>query len=189
MKEITEYQHLLNPQLIFVAFDFETTGLSYNFDRIIEIGAVKFRYNQELERFSQMVNPEIPIPADASAVNGISDDMVKDAPTGETAVPQFLNFIGQAILVAHNASFDVAFLRSAMNRWGLGQLKNDVVDTQKMAQKAFPGRSNYKLQLLAQDLKITSLEAHRAEDDSRVCMELFTACLKQLNPGGQASFF
>ncbi len=189
MKEITEYNHLLNPQLVFVAFDFETTGLSYNYDRIIEIGAVKFRYQEEMERFSQMVNPEMPIPAEASAVNGISNEMVKDAPPGNLVLPKFLEFIGDAILVAHNASFDISFLRTAMNRWGLGQLKNDVIDTQKMAQKAFPGRSNYKLQLLAQDLKIISLEAHRAEDDSRVCMDLFTACLKQLNPGNQASLF
>lgn len=76
-----------------------------------------------------------------------------------------------------------------MGRLGLGLLANDYVDTKVMAQKAFPGRPNYKLQSLAADLGVRSLEAHRAVDDARVCQEVFGACLKQLNPGGQTSFF
>ena len=189
MTEIEDYTYLVNPNLTFVAFDFETTGLSPNWDRIIEIGAVKFNNDGELDRFSQLVNPQMPIPEGASAVNEIFDHMVKNAPIGQEVLPLFQKFVAGSILVAHNAAFDVSFFRSSLSRWGLGELKNDVVDTQRMSQKAFPGRSTYKLQSLAADLGVVALQAHRAEDDARVCMELFRACLKKLNPGGQASFF
>ena len=189
MKERQDYESLQNPDLVFVAFDLETTGLSPQLDRIVEIGAVKFVDGKEVAKYGVLVNPEMAMPPGASAVNGITDVMLEGKATIREILPEFLKFIHGAVLVAHNASFDLGFVRSAMGRQGLGQLANDFVDTRVMAQKAFPGRSNYKLQSLAVDLGVKALEAHRAEDDARVCQEVFEACLKQLNPGGQTSFF
>lgn len=189
MKELTAYESLQNPDLVFVAFDLETTGLSPQLDRIVEIGAVKYIDGKETARYGVLVNPGVPMPPGASAVNLITDEMLAGKPPITEVLPEFLKFIHGAVLVAHNATFDLGFIRSAMARQGLGQLPNDYVDTRVMAQKAFPGRPNYKLQSLALDLGIKALEAHRAVDDSRVCLELFEACLKQLNPGGQTSFF
>jgi len=189
MKELQNYESLQNPDLIFVAFDLETTGLSPQLDRIVEIGAVKYVDGREVAKYGVLVNPEMAMPPGAAAVNGISDAMLAGKPTIREVLPDFLEFIKGAVLVAHNASFDLGFVRSSMARLGLGQLANDFVDTRVMAQKAYPGRPNYKLQSLALDLGVKALDAHRAEDDARVCLELFLACLKQLNPGGQTSFF
>ncbi|HTH12771.1 MAG TPA: 3'-5' exonuclease, partial [Spirochaetia bacterium] len=116
-------------------------------------------------------------------------EMLAGKPTIREELPKFLEFVRGTVLVAHNAAFDLGFIRSAMSRQGLGLLANDFVDTRVMAQKAYPGRPNYKLQSLALDLGVKALEAHRAEDDARVCLEVFEACLKKLNPGGQTSFF
>jgi DNA polymerase-3 subunit epsilon len=189
MRERQDYESLQNPDLSFVAFDLETTGLSPQLDRIVEIGAVKFVDGKETARWGQLINPEMAMPPGAAAVNGITDDMLKGQPTVRESLPEFLKFIGNAVLVAHNAAFDLGFVRSAMGRLGLGMLANDFVDTRVMAQRAFPGRPNYKLQSLAVDLGIEALEAHRAVDDARVCLGVFQACLKELNPGGQGSFF
>lgn len=189
MKERQDYESLQNPDLVFVAFDLETTGLSPQLDRIVEIGAVKFVDGKETAKYGVLVNPEMAMPPGAAAVNGITDAMLEGKPTIREVLPEFLTFIQGAVLVAHNATFDLGFIRSSMARQGLGQLANDFVDTRVMAQKAYPGRPNYKLQSLALDLGVKALEAHRAEDDARVCLEVFQACLKQLNPGGQASFF
>lgn len=189
MKELTTFDNLLNPDLVFVVFDLETTGLSPNLDRIVEIGAIKYQDGKIVDRFSRMVDPEIPMPAEATRVNGITQDMLTGQPTAKVAVPEFLAFAGNAILVAHNAQFDTTFVSRTMGRLGLGFLKNDILDTKTMAQKAFPGKKSYALQNLAVELGIKALEAHRAVDDARVCLELFQACVDQLNPGKQASFF
>lgn len=189
MKEISTYDNLINPDLTFVVFDLETTGLSPSLDRIIEIGAVKFSDGKIIDRFSTLVDPQIKIPSDATAVNGINQDMVTGMPLIEDILPNFLIFIKNTILIAHNAAFDIGFIRNSMARLGLGVLNNDFLDTKAMSQKALPGRKSYALQNIAADLGIKALEAHRAVDDSRVCMEVFEFCLKKLNPGGQASFF
>jgi len=189
MRERQDYESLQNPELVFVAFDLETTGLSPQIDRVVEIGAVKFVDGQETDRFGALVNPDMLMPPGAAAVNGITDDMLVGKPFIRDVLPEFLRFSEGAVLVAHNASFDLGFINSAMGRLGKGRLSNDFVDTRVMAQKAFPGRANYKLQSLALDLGVKSLDAHRAVDDARVCQEVFQACLKQLNPGGQTSFF
>jgi DNA polymerase-3 subunit epsilon len=189
MKERQDYESLQNPDLVLVAFDLETTGLSPQLDRIVEIGAVKSIDGKEVARYGVLVNPEMAMPPGAAAVNGITDEMLAGKPTIREVLPEFLKFVGDGVLIAHNASFDLGFVRSSMARQGLGQLANDYVDTRVMAQKAYPGRPNYKLQSLATDLGVKALEAHRAVDDARVCLEVFQACLKQLNPGGQTSFF
>jgi DNA polymerase III epsilon subunit family exonuclease len=189
MRERTDYESLQNPQTVFVAFDLETTGLSPQYDRIVEIGAVKFVDGREIVRFNALVNPGMPMPAGASSVNGIIDAMLAGKPAIEAVLPEFLEFITGSVLVAHNAQFDLGFVSAALRKQGKGVLPNDFVDTQPMSRRAWPGRQNYKLQSLASDLGVKSIEAHRAEDDARVCMEVFLAGLRKLNPGGQTSFF
>ncbi|MEI8093969.1 MAG: 3'-5' exonuclease [Spirochaetales bacterium] len=189
MGERTDYESLQNPQTVFVAFDLETTGLSPQYDRIVEIGAVKFIDGRETARFSALVQPGLAMPPGASAVNGITDAMLEGKPGIEAVLPAFVEFVGSSVLVAHNAQFDLGFVTASLRRQGNPMLANDFIDTQPMSRRAWPGRQNYKLQSLALDLGVKALEAHRAEDDARVCMEVFLACLKKLNPGGQTSFF
>ncbi len=189
MRERTDYESLQNPDTLFVAFDLETTGLSPQYDRIVEIGAVRFRDGKEERRFSALIHPGLKMPSGATSVNGITDAMLEGKPSLEVVFPEFLEFIANGILIAHNASFDLGFVAAALRKQSRPVLANDYVDTRPMAMRAWPGRGNYKLQSLAVDLGIRSLEAHRAEDDARVCMEVFLAGLKKLNPGGQTSFF
>lgn len=189
MKQIVDYKNLLNPEQIFVAFDIETTGLSAHIDRIVELGGVKYKDGQIIDQFNELINPEMPMPIGASQINGITDKMLVGKPLLNQVLPQFLEFIENAILIAHNAKFDLGFIIKSMSRLGLGALNNDFVDTMPMSQSAFPGRPNYKLQSLAHDLNIKALEAHRAADDARVCLEVFEKCLNTLNPSKQASFF
>ena len=95
----------------YVVFDIETTGFSPEKNNIIEIGAVKVTNGEIVDRFSEFVNPEVPIPFEIEKLTSINDEMVKDAETIETLLPRFLEFIGDAALVAHNANFDVSFIR------------------------------------------------------------------------------
>jgi DNA polymerase III epsilon subunit family exonuclease len=184
------YQILDNPDLEFVAFDIETTGLSPTADRIIELGAVKFSTGGTIEFFEELINPEREIPQDAIEVHGITPEMLVGKPTLAEVLPRFFKFSENTILVAHNAEFDVSFILRGMGFYGLGRdLPHRVVDTLPMSKLAFPNRQTYKLQDLAKDLGINTVSAHRAKDDALVCSQLFLKCLRTLNPGGQASFF
>ena len=164
----------------FVAFDFETTGLYAGQDSIVEFGAVKFLNAQVLESFGQLANPGRQIPADATRVSGITDAMVAGQPSVASILPEFMRFIGDSVLIAHNAGFDLGFLRTALDRANLAMPGNLVIDTQALAKKAFPGQKSYSLQNLAIFLKFPPNQAHRAVDDSLMCMKLFLACADQL---------
>jgi len=163
---------------VFVAFDTETTGLDPKQNRVIEIGALRFDAAGVSSRFSVLINPERPMPAEASRINGITDAMLADKPTASDVLPDFLTFIGNATLIAHNAPFDINFINEELSRVMLPQLSNRVVDTRIFARDVFPGLPRYALQELAKHFGIEALDAHRAEDDARVCMELFTVCRK-----------
>jgi DNA polymerase-3 subunit epsilon len=166
---------------VFTAFDLETTGLDPQKDRIAEIGAVKFDRRGLICRFSTLIDPGIPMPPGAGRVNNISDEMLKGQPSLEEVFPDFLRFIGNSTLVAHNAPFDCGFLNEKLKAsreslsWTapFSSLPNRVVDTLVFAREVLPGRKSYKLQELASDLNIRAVYAHRAEDDARICMEVF----------------
>ena len=162
---------------VFAAFDTETTGLDPGTGRIVEIGAVKFDRRGPIARFNMLMNPEMPMPEEAGKVNGITDAMLKDKPLIADVFPDFFAFIGNAVLVAHNAPFDVNYINAELKRADKPPLTNKVVDTRIFAKEVYPGLSSYALQDLAVQLGITALEAHRAEDDARVCMELFDKTL------------
>jgi DNA polymerase-3 subunit epsilon len=170
---------------VFTAFDLETTGLDPRKDEIAEIGAVKFDRRGIIGRFSTLVNPGVPMPPGAGRVNGITDEMLAGKPPLDEALPEFLRFIGESVLVAHNAPFDCGFINEGLRRrFDRGEapfpkLPNPVVDTLASARRCFPGRRAYNLGSLAAFLGIRSGEAHRAEDDARVCMEIFLRCFGQ----------
>lgn len=184
------YESLDNPDLFFVAFDIETTGLSPTLDRIIELGAVKFQSDRVLGEFEQLIDPEMQLDPQVIEVHGITADMLKGKPNLGQVLPQFFSFASGCVLVAHNAEFDVSFLLRGMAAYGLGRdIPHTLVDTLPMAKLAFPGRQTYKLQDLATDLGLSAGQAHRALDDAQTCRQLFLRCLRQLNPAGQGSFF
>ena len=163
----------------FIAFDTETTGLDPASGRIVEIGAVKFDRRGVIARYNVLINPEMPMPEEAGKVNGITDAMLKDKPLIAAVFPDFFDFIGTGVLVAHNAPFDISYVNAELKRSGKPPLSNKVVDTRIFAKEVFPGLSSYALQDLAVQFGITALEAHRAEDDARVCMELFEKILSR----------
>lgn len=149
----------------YIVFDLETTGLTPAADRIIEIGAIKFDFDgHETERFSTLINPDRPIPRDASAVNHITDDMVKNAPTAEAVLPDFIRFIGTLPLFAHNAGFDSAFLQNALKRCDMNVPDFVFFDTYAMSRRAF-SIDSYKLGNIARHLGVRVSTAHRAIGD------------------------
>ena len=121
----------------FVVVDLETTGFSSTNDKIIEIGAVKVKNGVVIEQFSQFVNPKITIPYKITELTGITDDMVKDAEGINIVINKFKDFVSDAILVAHNASFDVSFIKKSYNDMGYA-LNNAVLDTIPLAKFLFP---------------------------------------------------
>lgn len=170
----------------FIAFDLETTGTVPGVDQIVEIGAVRFVNGEPEAIFATLVDPRRPIPPGASAVNGISDDMVKGKPTIETLLESFAEFCGDDILVAHNAPFDAQFLTSDIKKHEAVAPRGLIIDTLPLARKVFPGLPNYKLGTLVQHLKIPSSDFHRAEEDATYCGRLFANMMKRISVGGQA---
>lgn len=158
----------------YVVFDLETTGVSANYDEVIEISAIKVVGGKVIDEFSTLVNPGRHISDEASIVNGIYDDMVADAPDFETALADFLKFVGNSILVGHNiASFDMKFIwRDAEKYWGL-VIENDYIDTLKLARVCLPNRRGYRLVDLAEHYNISSDGAHRALNDCRMNQKVF----------------
>lgn len=169
----------------FIAFDLETTGTVPGADAIVEIGAVRFE-NFEVEAvYSTLVNPRKPIPAGASKVNGIYDDMVSNKPFIEDLLASFAEFCSDLPMVAHNASFDAQFLTNDIKKFEMPAPKGVVLDTLPIARKILPGLPNYKLGTLVQHLKIPSSEFHRAEADATYCGRLFSELVNRIGKGGQ----
>lgn len=169
----------------FIAFDIETTGTVPAVDQIVEIGAVKF-VNHHIESvFSTLINPLRAIPPGASAVNGITDEMVQGKPTIDTILEPFAEFCGDLPVVAHNAPFDGQFLINVITRFETPAPKGVILDTLPIARKVLPGLPNYKLGTLVQHLKIPAAEFHRAEADASYCGYLFLELIKRISIGGQ----
>ncbi|WP_455381977.1 3'-5' exonuclease [Salinispira pacifica] len=172
-------------QVLFTAFDFETTGLTPGVDRIVEFGAVRFKGKEILATFDRLANPGIVISEGASAVSGITNAMVVAQPEVGTILPEFVSFTGESILIAHNAEFDLAFLRAALLDYSMDDVKNKIIDTQVLAKRAFPKQKSYSLQNLAAFLNLPPNNAHRAADDAIMCMRLFNACVDALSFMGE----
>ena len=172
----------------YVVFDLETTGISCNSDDVVEISAVKVINGEIVDEFTTLVNPGRPIPYNASEVNGITDDMVKNSPFFEKALSDFLEFVGDAVLVGHNIhTFDMKFLyRDAEKFWGK-TIGNDYIDTLQIARIYLPQLSHYKLVDLATYYKISTVGAHRALNDCRMNQIIFEHLAKEMaNPSEDA---
>lgn len=163
----------------FISFDLETTGTLSHLDLIVEIGAVRFKEGQVVENYQQLVSIDRPIPEQASAVNGITDDMLKDQPSIEEVLPSFAEFCGDHLLVAHNAPFDFQFLLRSIEETSSPAPRGLVLDTCQLARKSFPGLANYKLSTLCSYLNIASDGFHRAKADAMCCGHLFIEILKK----------
>ena len=167
----------------FVVFDIETTGLNPQQDRITEIGAVKIRNGQIVDRFSAFVNPGVSIPSFIVKLTGITDDMVKDAPPIEQVLNEFMEFIQGSVLVAHNANFDVGFIKQNAKVMG-EKVKNSYIDTLELCRKMFPELGRYKLNIVAKHLKIELENHHRAVHDSMATAKIFLHCINVLKEKG-----
>ena len=163
----------------YVVFDLETTGFSPIQDKIIEIGAVRVQNGKIKERFSTFVNPKIPIPFKITQLTSITDAQVMDAPDIETVLPQFMEFIGDAVLVAHNASFDVGFIEQNL-RYQDREADFTSVDTVALARILLPTLSRYKLNIVAKALHISLENHHRAVDDAECTAEIFIKFIEML---------
>lgn len=164
----------------FIAFDLETTGIMPGVDRIVEIGAVRFVNGEVDAVFSTLVDPLIPIPAGASAVNGITDDMVAGKPRVEECLGGLTEFCADDVLVAHNAAFDTAFLLSDYKKYEVRTPRGLILDSYPMAKKIFPGLANYKLGTLVQHLQIDAQGFHRAEADATYCAKLMLKIIERV---------
>lgn len=169
----------------FIAFDLETTGTVPGVDQIVEIGAVRFNNGIVESVFSTLVDPLRSIPPGASAVNGISDDMVKGKPTIDTLLHSFAEFCEDMIMVAHNAPFDAQFLTADIKKHESTSPRGVILDTLPISRKVFPGIPNYKLGTLVQHLKIPSTGFHRAEEDATYCGHVFIELVKRISIGGK----
>lgn len=154
-------------KVVFVAFDTETTGFSTKTDRLIEIGAVRFRGDGEILAVTNwLVNPQQDISRYATEVNGIDNRMVRDAPLFEQVFPQFAAFCEGGVLLAHQASFDIGFLRAELARAELDAPPLPVLDTLPLFRTWFPGAASYSLERLSVDLGVPGETYHRAAADS-----------------------
>ncbi|MFX3632955.1 MAG: PolC-type DNA polymerase III [Candidatus Pristimantibacillus sp.] len=150
----------------YVVFDIETTGLSVINNRIIELAGVRMKDGKETDRFSTLINPHENIPYHIQQLTNINDDMVKDAPDLEPKLREFIDFIGDSVLVAHNARFDIGFIQANCKSLGLPEVKNPVLDTLELARFIHPTLKNHRLNTLSSKYKISLENHHRAVDDS-----------------------
>ena len=167
----------------YVVFDLETTGFSPTHNRIIEVGAVKVVGGQMVDTFSEFVNPGVAIPYPIQELTGISDKMVREAPSIETILPQFLSFCQGCALVAHNADFDYSFIEANAKRQGL-VCDYTVVDTVSLARVLLPGLNNFKLNTVAKALEVSLENHHRAVDDATATGEIFVKFIEILQEKG-----
>ncbi len=174
---------LLNKYIdTYVLFDLETTGISIKTDEIVEISAIKVKKGKIVEEYSRLVNPMIPIPKAAYMVNGISDLMVANEPSFEEILPEFLEFIGDNVLVGHNiASFDMKFIYRDCEKYLGGVPNNDYIDTLKLARKCLKQLSHHKLVDLAEYYNLSTDGAHRALNDCRMNQQVFENLAKELD--------
>ena len=163
----------------YVVFDIETTGFSNVEDRIIEIGAVKVQGGEIVDSYSTFVNPGIPIPFEITNLTSITDEMVMEAPKIDAILPEFLEFVGEAALVAHNASFDVGFIEQNCKNLGFPH-KYTYLDTVALARVLLPTLAKYKLNIVAKALGISLENHHRAVDDAGATAEIFVKFVEML---------
>jgi len=172
----------------YCVFDIETTGLSAQSCNITEIGAVLMKGGEVVDRFNIFSDPGEHIPENITELTGITDEMVKGAPDNENAVRQFLEFAGGRILVAHNASFDVSFIRRVAQQYRI-EFKNPYIDTLAMSRYANPELKKHKLDVLAEYFKLGEFNHHRACDDAEILSKILVCLFEKIGKEGAANLF
>lgn len=169
----------------FVVFDLETTGAKAPPCRITEIGAFRVKNGKITDEFQTLVNPQMPIPQFITELTGISDEMVKDAPRFADVINGFLDFIGDSVLVAHNAPFDMRFLNHEIGLvYEDYRLMNPCLCTVQLSRKLLPHVENHKLKTVANYYSVSLINHHRASADAYATAEIFVNLLTQLEMGG-----
>lgn len=167
----------------YTVLDIETTGLDQAQDRITEIGAVRLINGEIVATYQQLVNPERPIPPKIVEITGISDQMVASAPTMDQAWPEFLDFVGNSVCVAHNADFDMGFIKTQAKRLG-SDIRAPYVDTMQLGRALMPDLRNHRLDTLSKALQVPLINHHRASDDATATAKIFIQLLKLLEDKG-----
>ncbi len=170
--------HRLLAEDTFVVFDVETTGLSAVYDTIIELAAVKIKDGEIIDRFESFANPHHRLSATTINLTGITDDMVQSAPEVGEVIQRFHDWIGDDVLVAHNASFDMGFLNVGYKNIGLGKAKNPVIDTLELGRFLYPEMKNHRLNTLTKKFDIELTQHHRAIYDAEATGYLLLKMLK-----------
>lgn len=170
--------HRLLADETYIVFDVETTGLSAVYDTIIELAAVKVKNGEIIDRFEAFANPHHPLSATTIELTGITDDMVKDAPDVEVVIKQFQEWVGDDILVAHNASFDMGFYNMGLQKIGMKKANNPVIDTLELGRYLFPDLKNHRLNTLCKKFDIELTQHHRAIYDAEATGYLLVKMLK-----------
>lgn len=165
----------------FCALDIETTGTNPYSERIVEIGLVNFSFDQTLDEFESLINPEMQIPPRISDIHGIPDDMVVSSPLIAAVLPDIIRFVGNRPLVIHNSRFDLSFIEMECRRSGIPVPEWISFDTVVLARKSFPDLPNHKLDTLCRVFNV-DLSHHRALADAAGCMEVFRECIKGADP-------
>lgn len=167
----------------YCVFDIETTGFNFRTDKITEIGAIKIKNGEIIDTFECFVNPERPIPYHIIQVTHITDDMVRDAETIDKVLPKFLEFVGDSVVVAHNANFDIGFMRYNAMLQGIN-FDPTYIDTLDIAHNMFPEYKKFKLGIIAENLGIRVDVAHRALDDVKTLVKVFEVMKNRIKEMG-----
>ena len=168
----------------FVVFDLETTGFNSHFNKIIEIGAVKIKAGRIIDRYSQLINPGISIPYHITEITSITNEQVANQPKIDEVIGKFVEFIGDAVLVAHNAPFDMGFIKRDIKEYLNIDLESSVIDTLQMARDLFPDFKKYGLGDLNKALGLALEKHHRAVDDSQATANMFIIFLEKYKEKG-----
>lgn len=164
----------------FVAFDTETSGAFPVGFEIVEMGAVKWRGSQILDSFQALIKPAVPMGEEVIKIHGITNEMVADAPSIDAVLPQFMQFLGDAVLVAHHAPFDLGFLVYELERFGFKIPSTPALCSSLLARRLIPESENHRLQTLVKFLNLGENKAHRALDDAESCQRLVEICLNRV---------
>ena len=163
----------------YIVFDIETTGLSQKKNKIIEIGAVKVKDGEEIDRFSEFINPEEPIPYSIEQLTSITDEMVMHAPNVDVILPKFLEFCGDDIVVAHNAAFDTGFIKKNAKDLGM-KFDNTIMDTMTLSHVLLPELGKFTLDRVCKALNVKNEHHHRAVDDANATAKIFVKLYEML---------
>ena len=181
----TDFDKRAFAETSFVVFDLETTGAKSPPCRVTEIGAFRVKNGKIAEKFHTLVNPEIAIPPFITQLTGISDRMVKDAPVFREIAAEFLDFIGDSVLVAHNAHFDMRFLNHEIGRvYENYRVANPSLCTVRLSRRLNPNVENHRLNTLANYYSVALVNHHRASDDAHATAHIFVNLLAELHNRG-----